>query len=199
MPIQIHHYLLSRKLTDEGFVFDNDLTFRKTKGRVIEVVCFQKKTDDSGYFINLGCHLDFIPASPGTIIVSWDRLEQPQCDLQCRLTKNKEISDCCWSVNELNSQIVVESYVKTSKRFFGRLENYPEAWTSCSISLLQSGDFIDEFPGLTRVRAALLFARIYKEIGDMAKLHEFVNYGLSVCGKMAVGPRAALKALIVAS
>lgn len=172
--------------------------YRKCVNEIINFIWIQEHSDKSKFCVNLGVHLSFLPAVPGSKIIPFNEMDQAHCEIKKRLVPSHDLVDYWWLFSELNDSMleVLDAYQTDGVQFFNRFSNYPSDWQNFTVGNVKDPSFTTLLPGVTKVRAALMFARIHKQLGDLSKCKEFANLGLEVAGKMAVGPRSALKALL---
>ena len=118
------------------------------------------------------------------------------CEIRRRLTPDPDLEDFWWAYDDGARQELVVTLETRGLSFFSEFESFPDYWQSISIEDLRMGTFARKMPGMTRVRAALLLARLHAFLGDWVKAHDLAKYGLEVVPTIATGPKRAFKALL---
>ncbi len=180
----------------EGFS-GSSIEYKRLAGRIISILSVQEHSDRSKCCVNLGVHLDFLPAVPGNTTVAIGEMSQSQCEIKKRLVPGHGLSDYWWEYRAGDRAVgnIIASFQEDGRSFFGRFAAFPLFWTSIDVERLKE-DFSGLLPGVTRVRAALMLARIHKFNGSNARCREFAEFGLSVAKPMASGPKRELKRLL---
>src|SRR5262249_36571457 len=147
--------------------------------------------------VNLGVHLDFLPVVGGAGAVSLKEMTVAHCDVKKRLAPDPDLDDYWWAYEDAGARQTLIATLETKGfPFFGDLESFPDYWLKLSPEDLRAATFGAKLPGMTRVRAALLLARLHAFLGNWQRCHEFAEYGLGIVPALAAGPKRAFKELL---
>ena len=184
----------SSNLRRMGFKGD-DWQMRRCVSPFIHCVWVQERSDKAAVCLNLGVHLDFIPTVTGKM-PTIDIIEQPDCEIKYRLVMEGE-RDQWWSKDEPEKAAdeMYDLFKTVGRAFLAQFEVFPGVLGSLSRDDIESGKASLYLSGMTRVRIALLLARVWYHIGESEKMVEFAEYGMRIAG-VASGPKAVLKDLL---
>ncbi len=187
---------IGRFLSPHGFERQG-LEYRRQVGHVISCLAVQEHSSEPRCCVDLGVHLDFLPVVGGTGAARLEAMSVTDCEIRRRLTPRPDLEDFWWSSHESGAREGLMAALETQGLpFFARLESFPGYWQSISVENLRAGTFTTLLPGVTRIRAALLLARVHAFLGDMTKCRGFAAYGLEIAPAIASGPKMAFKELL---
>lgn len=187
---------LREVLSANGFDGSN-FEYRRQRGVVTSCLMVQKHSSDPRCCVELGVHLSFLPAAGGGGVIPHSEMTVMHCEVRKRLTPSDTDADYWWSFADPGApQSVVDTLVSRGLPFFAGLEEFPGIWSQLSVADLQAGAFIEQLPGMTRVRAALLLARCHAFLGNKTACRQFAAYGLEIAPPLASGPKKALRDLV---
>lgn len=187
---------LMKILGQEGFAGDLPIYIRHS-APMVNVIEVQEHSTGEKLCVNLCVHFDFLPAVPGKKILPVSELDCTRCEIKRRLAPNFDDTDFWWKFKEGMEAIssIEDSYKSTGRKFFRQYEDFPSFLRSMTVASLED-DLPDKLPGLTRLRAALMLARIHESLGTTSRSVEFAKYGLDVANPMATGPKRELKKIL---
>jgi hypothetical protein len=183
-------------LTARGF-WSKGLEYRRQRGHVFSCLAIQEHSSEPMCCVDLGVHLDFLPVIGGSTTPEPEAMTVTRCEIRRRLTPRPDLEDFWWRYHENGArEELVTALEKEGLPFFERLESFPECWQSISLDDLRDGSFSKQLPGVTRVRAALLLARVHSFLGDSHGCRGFAAYGLEIAPAIASGPKKAFRELL---
>ena len=139
------------------------------------VIYFQRKSDGSAYFVNVGLHLLFLDAG---------LLEEVDCALRTRLG----------SIDYRNGmdQAELEKAVQEAIDFTAQYASYPTVFSSID----PEKDWLLKQFSITKVNLCRLYVEYYDSIDSKKLALDFTNYGLSITPKIASVPKNFFKTYI---
>lgn len=174
-----------------------DLAFRKRRGHVISCLVVQEHSSKTKCCVDLGVHLDFIPVVGGASAIQFEAMTVPHCEIRKRLTPEANLDDFWWGYSDADARAGIVTALETQGfPFFKAFESFPDYWLGVSLGDLRSGSYQAKLPGVTRVRAALLLARVHAFLGDWPRSHDLAAFGLEIVPAIATGPKKAFKELL---
>jgi Domain of unknown function (DUF4304) len=187
---------LRRLLPLRGFQ-GRDLKYRKQDGHVVSCLAVQEHSSEERCCVDLGVHLDFLPAVGGSDAVPLEVMGVTLCEIRRRLAPRPDLEDFWWAYGQAGAREGLTAALEAhGLPFFARFEAFPDYWLNISREDLRGGTFAIRLPGMTRVRAALLLARVHAFLGNGAKCREFAAYGLEITPAVATGPKRAFRELL---
>lgn len=177
-------------LRAEGFK-GSGTTLRRENAPVIHVFNIQGSRGASGFYLNLGVHLSFLPTEGGGEVVS-AKLMEYQCSFRSRFEPPAG-PQFAWSYGrdtaEMNETItfICDHWSIYAKPFFERYERYPSSFET----LLHEIDLKTAHP-----RELLKFARIAHQLRQGDRCQAFAEEGMNRCPERATGLRAHLLELL---
>ncbi len=173
------------------------LEYVKQHDHVVSCIGVQTHSSEPRCCVNLGVHLDFLPILGGTGPVKLESMNVTYCEIRRRLTPSPSLDDFWWSYGEGGArQGLLAVLEEHGLPFFAKYESFPDYWLSISLEDLRAGAFATRLPGMTRVRAVLLLARVNAFVGNRARCQEIATYGLEIVPSVATGPKRAFKELL---
>lgn len=178
---------LGRVLEAEGFtgVFPE---YVRHQSPVLSMIWVQERSDHSSCCVNLGVHLDFLPATDNARkLPVVEEMTQPRCEIKKRLVPEAGLLDYWWSYADGEKIVdeIVSALADDALPFFRRLSDFPAAWLAFSLESLEDGSLDAAIPGVTRARAALMLARVHHRCGSRRERDRFAEYAVKVAGPMA--------------
>ena len=143
------------------------------------VIYFQRKSDGTAYFVNIGIHPLFLDSGP---------LEEVDCALRTRLG----------SIDNRNGmdQAELENAVQEAIDFTTQYSSYPTVFSSINPEKdLEKDGLLKEF-SITKVNLCRLYVEYYDAIDSKKLALDFANYGLSITPKIASVPKNFFKVYI---
>ncbi len=139
------------------------------------VIYFQRKSDGSAYFVNVGLHPLFLDAG---------LLEEVDCALRTRLG----------SIDHRNGmdQAELEKAVQEAIDFTAQYASYPTVFSSIDP---EKDRLLKQF-SITKVNLCRLYVEYYDAIDSKKLALDFANYGLSITPKIASVPKNFFKTYI---
>lgn len=187
---------LGRFLPPRGFQ-GKDIEYRRQRGHVISCLVVQEHSSEPRCCVDLGVHLDLLPVMGGTGTAQLEAMTVTHCEIRRRLTPRPDLEDFWWAYHESGAREGLMTALESQGLpFLERLEAFPTYWQSISVDDLRAGAFTTLLPGVTRIRAALLLARVHRFLGDGTRCHGFAAYGLEIAPAVASGPKRAFKELL---
>ncbi len=143
------------------------------------VIYFQRKSDGSAYFVNVGLHPLFLESG---------LLEEVDCALRTRLG----------SINHKNGpdQAELEKAVQEAIDFTAQYASYPTVFSSIDPEKDLDKDWLLEQFSITKVNLCRLYVEYYDSIDSKKLALDFANYGLSITPKIASIPKNFFKTYI---
>lgn len=144
------------------------------------VIYFQRKSDGTAYFVNIGIHPLFLDSG---------LLEEVDCALRTRLG----------SINNRNGmdQAELEKAVQEAINFTNQYSSYPTVFSSINPGKdLEKDGLLKDF-SITKVNLCRLYVEYYDAIDSKKLALDFANYGLSITPKMASVPKNFFKTYIL--
>lgn len=143
------------------------------------VIYFQRKSDGSAYFVNIGLHPLFLGSG---------LLEEVDCVLRTRLG----------SIDHRNGmdQAELEKAVQEAIDFTAQYSSYTSVFSSIDPEKdLDKDCLLNQF-SITKVNLCRLYVEYYDSIYSKKLALDFANYGLSITPKIASVPKNFFKAYI---
>ncbi len=181
-------------LRQEGFKKPKPGTYRRSVGERLDVVWLQKHSSKQACCINLGVHYTFIPKGGSMELPADGKIRQPQCELSFRLKEAPEKTDQWWPLSLTDADKVAALVTNRAPTLFRQYALDGEI-SDLSIEDLRN-DRSPLLEPITKVRAALLLARIHEHLGNETRAIDIARYGLQICAERAVGPRVAFKQIL---
>ena len=143
------------------------------------VIYFQRKSDGTAYFVNIGLHPLFLDSG---------LLEEVDCTLRTRLG----------SIDHKNGmdQAELEKAVREAIDFTAQFSSYPTVFSSIDPEKDLEKDWLLNQFSITKVNLCRLYVEYYDAIDSKKLALDFANYGLSIASKMATIPRNFFKTYI---
>ena len=143
------------------------------------VIYFQRKSDGTAYFVNIGIHPLFLDSG---------LLEEVDCALRTRLGSIDNRSGV--------DQVELEKAVQEAIDFTVQYSSYPTVFSSINPEKdLEKDGLLKQF-SITKVNLCRLYVEYYDAIDSKKVALDFANYGLSIASKMATIPRKFFKTYI---
>ena len=143
------------------------------------VIYFQRKSDGSAYFVNVGLHPLFLDAG---------LLEEVDCALRTRLG----------SIDYRNGmdQAELEKTVQEAIDFTAQYSSYPTIFSSIDPEKDLDKDWLLKHFSITKTNLCRLYVEYYDSIDSKKLALDFANYGLSITPKIASVPKNFFKTYI---
>lgn len=143
------------------------------------VIYFQRKSDGSAYFVNIGIHPLFLDSG---------LLQEVDCALRTRLgsIENRNGMD----------QAELEKAVQEAIDFTAQYSSYPTVFSSIDPEKDLEKDWLLIQFSITKMNLCRLYVEYYDAIDSKKLALDFANYGLSIVSKMATVPRNFFKTYI---
>ena len=146
------------------------------------VIYFQRKSDGTAYFVNIGIHPLFLDSG---------LLEEVDCALRTRLG----------SINHRNGmdQAELEKAVQESIDFtaqYSSYSSYSTVFSSINPEKDLDKDWLLNQFSITKVNLCRLYVEFYDAIDSKKLALDFANYGLSITPKIASVPKNFFKTYI---
>ena len=180
-------------LTQQGFVQQKIGTYVRSEGERIDVIWIQKHSTDKACCVNLGIHYRFIPKIVPEELPIEGKITQPQCEIKIRLTDDPNQNNRWWPFGLAEVDSIVAVITRQAPTVF-KLYALEGKITKISVEDIET-DNSDLLEPMTRVRAALLLARIHDHLGNREQTVQFAQLGLKVAG-MAVAPKRACREIL---
>jgi hypothetical protein len=146
--------------------------------------------------VELGVHLDFLPVIGGGA-AELEAMTVTRCEVRKRLTPRSDLQDYWWQYgDEAADEDLVAVVESVGLTFFQQLETFPDYWQHIALEDLRNETFSNYLPGMTRVRAVLLLARMHSFLGDVEGSRSLAAYGLEIVPAIASGPKKAFRELL---
>lgn len=139
------------------------------------VIYFQRKSDGTAYFVNIGIHPLFLDSG---------LLQEVDCALRTRLG----------SIDHRNGmeQAELEKAVQEAIDFTAQYSSYPTVFSSIDP---EKDGLLKDF-SITKVNLCRLYVEYYDTIDSKKVALDFANYGLSITPKIASVPKNFFKTYI---
>ena len=139
------------------------------------IIYFQRKSDGTAYFVNIGIHPLFLDSG---------LLEEVDCALRTRLG----------SIDHRNGmdQAELEKAVREAIDFTAQFSSYPTVFSSID----PEKDWLLNQFSITKVNLCRLYVEYYDAIDSKKLALDFANYGLSITPKIASVPKNFFKTYI---
>ena len=143
------------------------------------VIYFQRKSDGSAYFVNVGLHPLFLESG---------LLEEVDCALRTRLG----------SIEHRNGmdQAELEKTVQEAIDFTAQYSSYPTIFSSIDPEKDLDKDWLLKHFSITKTNLCRLYVEYYDSIDSKKLSLNFANYGLSITSKIASVPKNFFKTYI---
>ena len=143
------------------------------------VIYFQRKSDGTAYFVNIGLHPLFLDAG---------LLEEVDCALRTRLG----------SIDHRNGmdQAELEKAVQEAIDFTAQYSSYSTVFSSIDPEKDLEKDWLLKQFSITKVNLCRLYVEYYDLIDSKKLALDFANYGLSITPKIASVPKKFFKTYI---
>ena len=143
------------------------------------VIYFQRKSDGSAYFVNVGLHPLFLESG---------LLEEVDCALRTRLG----------SIDHRNGmdQAELEKAVQDAIDFTDQYSSYPTVFSSIDPEKDLDKDWLLKHFSITKTNLCRLYVEYYDSIDSKKLALNFANYGLSITSKIASVPKNFFKTYI---
>ena len=143
------------------------------------VIYFQRKSDGSAYFVNVGLHPLFLDSG---------LLEEVDCALRTRLG----------SIDNRNGmdQAELEKTVQEAIDFTAQYSSYPTIFSSIDPEKDLDKDWLLKHFSITKTNLCRLYVEYYDSIDSKKLALNFANYGLSITSKIASVPKNFFKTYI---
>ena len=143
------------------------------------VIYFQRKSDGSAYFVNVGLHPLFLESG---------LLEEVDCALRTRLG----------SIEHRNGmdQAELEKAVQEAIDFTDQYASYPTVFSSIDPEKDLEKDWLLKQFSITKVNLCRLYVEYYDAIDSKKLALDFANYGLAITPKIASVPKNFFKTYI---
>ena len=143
------------------------------------VIYFQRKSDGTAYFVNIGIHPLFLDSG---------LLEEVDCALRTRLGSIDNRSGI--------DQAEFEKAVQEAIDFTAQYSSYPTVFSSINPEKDLEKDGMLKVFSITKVNLCRLYVEYYDAIDSKKLALDFANYGLAIASKMATIPRNFFKTYI---
>lgn len=186
-----------RLLPPQGFQLSGLEGWKRSEG-VITCLAVQKHSSEPKCCVDLGVQLAFLPVVGGGAVAGAKEPMNPTlCEVRKRLTPAPELDDFWWVYDAPGSrENLLQVLEQRGLPFLAQFESFPQYWSNISLPDLRGTSFTTKLPGMTRVRAALLMARLHAFLGNAAQCRVFAEYGLETVPAVATGPKRAFKDLL---
>lgn len=166
-------------LSNGYFQINRTNNFYKLHNDFYTVIYFQRKSDGSVYFVNVGIHPLFL--NSGII-------EEVDCVLRTRLG----------SINNINgiNQSELENAIKESMMFTSQYSSYSSVFSSIEPEKDLEKDLLLKNFSITKVNLCRLYVEYYDSLDSKMLALDFANYGLSITPKIASVPKKFFKIYI---
>jgi hypothetical protein len=185
--------LMGPALSHAGFQYLGSGLWNRFIGQTINIIWIQKQSTKPVCCVNLGIHYRFLPEAGTEKVLTSEKLDLPSCEIKLRLTADPAQADQWWPFSPQTSETIRDLIID---RAFNIFDSYK---LEGEISKLEAKDLEESMPSLlaslTKVRAALLLARIHEHLGNRAKAIDAANFGINIGGS-AVGPKKAMRDIL---
>jgi hypothetical protein len=188
-------------LLDETAFRGSKWFFTRSRPPFIDALWLQVNKERTKCAVNLGVHLDFIPAKSGKSVDA-SSIQVGDWELATRLTRDLRTGDQWWpfgrskSETEASANDLVHAFRTRGLAFYQRFNTLPGPFAAITPESIAAGTADPEtLPSQTQVRAALLLARLYQHLGDTAKAKQFADVGMRHIG-MAVNLKRPLQEIL---
>lgn len=166
-------------LNNGYFQINKTNNFYKFYNDFYTVIYFQRKSDGSAYFVNVGIHPLFLDSGV---------LEEVDCALRTRLG----------SIDNRNGmdQAELEKTVQEAIDFTAQYSSYPTIFSSIDPEKDLDKDWLLKHFSITKTNLCRLYVEYYDSIDSKKLALNFANYGLSITSKIASVPKNFFKTYI---
>jgi hypothetical protein len=177
-------------LRAEGFV-GSGTTLRRFRGTVVHVFNIQGSSTGARCYLNLGAHLDFLPAEGG-LSIEPKKLTESHCAFRGRIDPPPGAAfgwaylDDVVAAQE-SIEFAVEAWRIEGRPFFEVYAEYPDAFRA----LVNKASAAELHP-----RSTLTYGRIALQLREVRRAEELARAGLLAVPEGATGLRADLKKLL---
>jgi Domain of unknown function (DUF4304) len=181
------------KLASLGFA-GAEPTYRRVRGEVISILHIQEHRGGDRCCIDLGLHLDFLPASWARHSLNIDKLTVADCEFRWRLSPPHK-HDFWWRYQRwFHSPVrcashLVETYLEQGEGHFERFRSADEIAALFTPQDFESGAWLKASDSVRPQRGALTMARILLHLGRLAEAKAFAQAGIGL-----ISPATALAA-----
>jgi hypothetical protein len=170
---------LERVLLLQGFG-GTSFEYRRQHGHVVSRLAVQEHSSRTKCCMDLGVHFGLLAGSRGASAAPLEAMSR--CEVRRRLTPDPAVEDFWWTYGGASaSQGLVATLEVQGLPFLSRCESFPEYWPSISLEDLRAGTFSRQLPGTTRVRAALLLARLHAFLGNRTECRDLATLRVGNC------------------
>ena len=149
----------------------------------IDCVEFQIRSDKRAYCVNLGVHLDFLPAPSGETRNDIADVTESDCEIRQRLSPTNTV-DYWWDMTDTDeTEAMLECLKSRGISFFENYTNLPDCFSKINLDNLDGDICMALLPTMTKVRRVLLLARIYDYLGDSEHALEWAQFGKEIAGE----------------
>ena len=185
--LKVFHQIAGPVFKEDGFKGSGQ-TFRRILGPVVHVFNIQGSRYGGKCCVNLGIHLDFLPALDGTTLFDLTKIEEVACEFRTRLNYGQLDTWWPYGINEIETEesvkAVLQTYRDVGRNYFLRFSRFPEDFTRLTPETFGSWK-TDVYPRCwTKVRTVLSLARIYMHLGDSRSAKIFAEKGIELTDKI---------------
>lgn len=175
---RIKHFLLQN-----GYLQINKTNgFYKLNHDFYMAVYFQRKSDGSSYFLNVGIQPMFLLNNQNGVI------EEVDCVLRTRIGKVSALD----VIPEDEQEIIISELHQFSSQY----SDYKSIFYSLSPDELAKGHKVLAEFSITQINLCRLYVEYYHFLNKKETALLFANYGLSIASKLAVTPKRFFKEYI---
>ncbi len=167
--------------------------WQRIVGPLINCLNVQNKSDNAACCVNLGVHLAFLPTFTSSVSGS-KPIDPADCEISDRLCWEGE-PDHWWPYadGERAADDLVACYERRGRDYFALFARFPRPFVDVELPDFRDKATTDLFPMMTKVRKALLLARVHDHLGNAEKAVEFSRFGESIAGR---GLKPAFEAIL---
>jgi hypothetical protein len=160
--------------------------FRRIREPWAHCIFVQSKSDGSACCVNLGAEPRLQPIRGFTDVPEFTKIKEVECEVRDRLKPRDDCSDWWWTYgrnsDEANGSAASlrDTWLNRGEEFFAQYSDLPGPAANTTLADFEAGRA--PFFHTTKVRAVLLYARIFMEVRDFPRAIEFSKHGISICG-----------------
>lgn len=185
------HERLSRNwipvLEADGFV-TSGWSWRRDREPFIHCISVQDRSDGKACCVNLGAHLTFLPVVGSSISI--EALTPDCCEIKGRLAPSGQI-DHWWPFDGGKDEVenLIGFYESQGRAFFEQYDDFPRTFEGIRPEHIENENLSGLFPTMTKVRIALLLARVNEHLGNIVAVRAFADLGLRIAKHGVVSKR----------
>ena len=141
-------------LRKEGFQ-GSGTTLRRIRGPVVHVVNIQGSSSASGFYVNLGAHLMFLPTEGGAVPVA-DSLEEEECAFRDRIVPSSR--EGRWPYRRTWVKPLLRQWQVQGRAFFARYSSFPDDFNTLVEAFVREKP-PEPYAGLKHAQIALQLGR----------------------------------------